>query len=583
MASVFKQTRKKPIPKGATTVDRRGKRIVEWDSRGRNRRAEVTPDGKAMLVVDPNYTVMWFDWTGKRCKVSGGPDKDAAEQLGAKFEAEEMQRRRGLIDPRQEKLSADGRRPLQEHTDDFRLHLESKGDTPDYVALVSTRLQSVVAGCGFERLSDLVASPVQRFIAGLRDSKSLRTCNGYLRAIKGFSRWAWNDGRAAADPLVSLQAYNEQTDRRRVRRALDADEFRRLVIAAEARCDIEGVSGVDRAMMYILSAWTGFRRKELASLTIRSFSLAAEPPTVTVQAAHSKRRREDTQVLHPVVVELFRIWLAARPTTAPDSTLFNLRTAGGYWRKTGKMMKADLAAARLAWIDEARTEQEHTRREESDYLTYQDEDGMYADFHSHRHSFISNLGKAGVPLTTAQKLARHCDPKLTANVYTHLEIADQAAAVNLLPSPPQTTSGIEKGEQLLKATGTDDSQAARTYVELKGEHLGEQSGGSTRQNVAAGGNTRGVCAEETDRPQTVSLSMVGKEKPPLASGGNSGDERARTVNPRLAKPVLSQLSYVPLRMRCGKSTAPKRRGVVCLLGLFGRLVASAAAPGTARP
>ena len=25
----------------------------------------------------------------------------------------------------------------------------------------------------------------------------------------------------------------------------------------------------------------------------------------------------------------------------------------------------------------------------------------------------------------------------------------------------------------------------------------------------------------------------------------SGDERARTVNPRLAKPVLSQLSYVP--------------------------------------
>jgi hypothetical protein len=30
-----------------------------------------------------------------------------------------------------------------------------------------------------------------------------------------------------------------------------------------------------------------------------------------------------------------------------------------------------------------------------------------------------------------------------------------------------------------------------------------------------------------------------------AETGRSGDERARTVNPRLAKPVLSQLSYVP--------------------------------------
>ena len=37
-----------------------------------------------------------------------------------------------------------------------------------------------------------------------------------------------------------------------------------------------------------------------------------------------------------------------------------------------------------------------------------------------------------------------------------------------------------------------------------------------------------------------------------ASSGNyfgSGDEGARTPNPRLAKPVLSQLSYVPLSTR----------------------------------
>jgi hypothetical protein len=39
-----------------------------------------------------------------------------------------------------------------------------------------------------------------------------------------------------------------------------------------------------------------------------------------------------------------------------------------------------------------------------------------------------------------------------------------------------------------------------------------------------------------------------RESPPSAAKlklERSGDERARTVNPRLAKPVLSQLSYVP--------------------------------------
>ncbi len=39
---------------------------------------------------------------------------------------------------------------------------------------------------------------------------------------------------------------------------------------------------------------------------------------------------------------------------------------------------------------------------------------------------------------------------------------------------------------------------------------------------------------------------------------SSGDERARTANPRLAKPVLSQLSYVPTGGRSHGAEAPAR-------------------------
>ena len=49
---------------------------------------------------------------------------------------------------------------------------------------------------------------------------------------------------------------------------------------------IEAVPGPDRAMIYILAAWTGYRRAELASLTIRSFKLRSNPPSLTVPASY---------------------------------------------------------------------------------------------------------------------------------------------------------------------------------------------------------------------------------------------------------------------------------------------------------
>jgi hypothetical protein len=51
------------------------------------------------------------------------------------------------------------------------------------------------------------------------------------------------------------------------------------------------------------------------------------------------------------------------------------------------------------------------------------------DLHALRTSFVTNLGRAGVSLAQAQKLARHSTPVLTANVYTKLELVDAHAAV----------------------------------------------------------------------------------------------------------------------------------------------------------
>lgn len=222
---------------------------------------------------------------------------------------------------------------------------------------------------------------------------------------------------------------------------MSAEEFAALVAAAESGPPIQEMVGHDRAMLYILAAWTGYRRKELASLTKNSFKLNANPPTVTVTAAYSKRRRQDVVPLHPEVATRVKSWLADKKDLSAREPVFNLQAPGGGLRRTSKMMKLDLERARQAWIEGAKKDKkERKRREESDTLKYEDEQGMYADFHANRHTFISNLAKSGVSPKVAQTMARHSDINLTMNVYSHVKMEEQAAAIQVLPSPPKLAS-----------------------------------------------------------------------------------------------------------------------------------------------
>jgi len=48
-----------------------------------------------------------------------------------------------------------------------------------------------------------------------------------------------------------------------------------------------------------------------------------------------------------------------------------------------------------------------------------DDAGRVADFHSLRHTFITNLANSGVHPKTTQTLARHGSISLTMDNYTH--------------------------------------------------------------------------------------------------------------------------------------------------------------------
>ncbi len=227
---------------------------------------------------------------------------------------------------------------------------------------------------------------------------------------------------------------NIRVDRRHDWRALAHDELMRLIDAAETGPPVQGLTGPDRAMLYMIAAWTGFRKGELGSLTPRSFQMETETKTVTIEAAYSKHRRKDVQILHSDLVGRLKKWLGLRKP-GPDEILFPIshRTCG-VERATSKMIRFDLYAARTFWIAEAKTDEEQNDRLRADYLNYRDEKGDFADFHCLRHTFVTNLCRANVSPKTAQSLARHSDIKLTLGLYTHVDQDEQIAAINALPS-----------------------------------------------------------------------------------------------------------------------------------------------------
>ena len=428
MANIFKQ-------RITRYVDENGRRVKK-----------DTPGAKCVREKSKKWYGEYKDERGHIKRVALSTDKASAQAKLNDLVRKVERKQAGLFDPYEEHE----KRSIADHLADYESFLAAKGNSKKHVSQSIGRIRRLTTGCGFKRLSEIDATKVAAWLATQRETKprfSAQTSNFYLDAFKYFCNWLTKYERLLKNPVSSLDRVSVDSDRRHDRRSISDDEFRRLVDAAESGRAIEGLPGPDRAMLYILAAWTGFRRRELASLTLRSFDLGSDTPVVRVQAAYAKNKRADEIPLHPDVVQKLVAWLDEKGVTGADERLFELVTPSGHFRKTSKMMKKDLQTAKEEWTQEAKGDAaEMARREKSDFLSYQDENGLFADFHANRHTFISNLSRAGVPLTVAQKLARHSDPRLTANRYTHLDLGEKAKAISSLSKPAEPAGTGETGE-----------------------------------------------------------------------------------------------------------------------------------------
>lgn len=352
-----------------------------------------------------NWHFEFTDEHGHRKSRKGCSDRRETVRMAAAAENEVEKIKAGLIDRKAVNCAAHEASPIGQHLTDWHDYLVGSGFTGNHAKLRRNRAQRLLALGSVRRVSDLSPSAATAGLKALRESGlSLQSIKHYTSAVKGFSRWLHRDGRAREHVLAYLSSPNADADRRRERQALTADEMHRLLEATERSITKTRLSGPDRAMLYRLALLTGLRLGELRSLTPRSFDLTPEAPSVTVNAAYSKRRRTDVQPLPAPLAAMLAPWLAGR---SPDAPVF-----AQLGRRPAEILRRDLERAGIPYRDDA---------------------GRVVDFHALRTTYVSTLARSGAPVKVVQTLARHSTPVLTLNTYTKLQVNDQRQAIEALP------------------------------------------------------------------------------------------------------------------------------------------------------
>jgi integrase/recombinase XerD len=467
----------------------------------------------------PTNFVVYRDASGVERRVPLASDKTAAQTMLSDIITREERKAAGLID----KFDEHANRPLAEHLKDYRRHLESKENAESHVKQTISYIEKLLAGCGFKFIRDMSASRVSTWLAELRDKgRSIRTSNAYLTAVKGFSRWLVRDRRAAEDVLAHLSALNAKVDVRHERRTLEPVEIAKLINAARMGKRFRSLSGEDRAVLYHVAVTTGLRASELASLTPRSFDLVSDPPTIKVEAAYSKHRRQDILPLRPDVADVLRKHLAEIGRAANEPLW------SGSWSRNGsaKMIRMDLKAAEIPYKDEA--------------------DRVF-DFHCLRHQFISTLARSGAHPKEAQALARHSTITLTMDRYTHLAVVDLTSALDRLPAIPTTDPSNEAIEQ--RATGTGGAvecqEKVPSVVPRGAENGAERLASGTLKIVSHCTDDERVTTKTRRSQNAKSPDKNGASRASShRSASNGRERRAWDSNPQpLAGHLISSQNY----------------------------------------
>ncbi|MFO1077945.1 MAG: site-specific integrase [Planctomycetota bacterium] len=297
---------------------------------------------------------------------------------------------------------------------------------------VKSRLARTFADLNMTRLDELQPLQLIRYRNQHRaDGASNRTANLIVDNIGAMLAWALGCGLIETNPLRNVRRLPDGAGNQRYRRrALTDAEIDQFLKAAEDddrdTAELWFVKGggesnhrrsetrVPQAPMWMAFLETGARWSELTRTRWADWDLGGRTLTLRAENTKSKKRRvlplreKLVSTIQTLVAVHTRI-LGHEPETGDP--VFLSPEASRWMKPTNNAMRVFNRILKRAGIPRL------------------DAEGRKLDIHSLRHTFGSRLARHGVGLVQVQRLMGHSDPKLTAQVYTHLDVEDLRRAV----------------------------------------------------------------------------------------------------------------------------------------------------------
>ena len=320
----------------------------------------------------------------------GVSDKQVAKEKLSRIVRDAEREREGLSLPKEQRDAA--MQSVERYVDEFVESRRGLNRDEKYVRELERKLLRLIRECKWPTLGDIAAHSFEAWRARQRqDGMSPKTLNEYHAAALGFCKWL--EPRIGSNPMRTVERIKALGDPDRIRRALTPAELWRLV----------SVAG-ERAIVYLVAAFTGLRRGELGKIEWRDVHIDEAQPYISVRCSIAKNAKLVRQPLPPTIAAALR--QCRLVNVAPTDLVFK--------RLIPRMnrFRDDLTAAGIPYID-AKSE--------------------YADFHGLRTTFGTELAKSRLPVRVAMELLRHSDVKLTTKIYTDAGMLPIWDAVEALP------------------------------------------------------------------------------------------------------------------------------------------------------
>jgi integrase len=391
------------MPKEAA-VGRNGE--VTWVAKGKKRTGKLSKSGKVNVQAD-TWTAQFTDETGTVRRISTKTkNRSAAEKILAKFEAEIDRVKSGVVTREELDKALTKNITIDVALERFQTKMVAGGNTQKHISLTLQRVSHFLHVNGIDSFAKIRQETAEKWIANEIKKKTLThsSINHYLTAVKSFAKYLVGIDLLPRNPLKSIQKLNEAVGQRKKRRAMTAEEIERFLKAAETRkCRTKGKPD-ERLLVYRLLLGTGLRSTELSLLTPSQIDF--ERNRLTIEAAKTKNKKADVLPIRADLVKVVKEWVE-KHGTQPHERIFQFND-----HSIRKSLYLDLKAAGIERVGS---------------------DGRSIDVHSLRKTFGTMLARAGVPLTTVQRLMRHSTPILTAKLYIDVEAEDMTQALDKLP------------------------------------------------------------------------------------------------------------------------------------------------------